>query len=275
MNLILTSQDDLASLNIREKLLAMDEWKKIGMFHNFPVYKNHNFFLVHIKIQKIYAENIDKHIKERLDINFDNIIVASKHRSSAKIRSLTVHPIGNWGKAEYGGKNGTVVKTNPHLMTEALRLLKKNNNLKEYTVSFEATHHGPYLETPTFFIEIGSTEEEWKDDRAGEVLAKTIMGLEEKKYTPALGIGGGHYVPRITDVALEYKVSFGHMLPSYAVEYVTEETLKMACENTDNCRHAYIHRKGLKSEQKKKVTAMLENLGIEIISSKDLEKLRD
>ncbi len=273
MDLILTSQDDLASLNIREKLLAMDDWKKIGMFHNFPVYKSEKFYLVHIKIQKIYAENIDKHIRERLGIDFDNIIVASKHRSSAGIRSLTVHPIGNWGKAEYGGKERTVVRTNPHLMTEALRLLKKNNNLDEYTVSFEATHHGPYLETPTFFIEIGSTEEEWRDDIAGEVLAKTIMDLEEKRYLPVLGIGGGHYMPRITDVALKYKISFGHMLPSYAVEYVNENTLRMACEESDHCKHAYIHRKGLKSEQKKKIIKILENLGIKIISSKELEKL--
>ncbi len=275
MDLILTSQDDLASLNIREKLLAMDDWKKIGMFHNFPVYKSEKFYLVHLKIQKIYAENIDMQIREKLKIDFDNIIVASKHRSSAGIRSLTVHPIGNWGKAEYGGKERTVVKTNPHLMTEALRLLKKNNNLEEYNVSFEATHHGPYLETPTFFIEIGSTEEEWRDDRAGEILAKTIMELEEKRYTPALGIGGGHYMPRITDVALQYKISFGHMLPSYAVEYANEDTIKMACEKTDNCKHAYIHRKGLKSEQKKKVLGILEKLGIKIISSKELEKLGD
>ncbi len=273
MDLILSSQDDLASLNIREKLLSMDGWKKIGMFQNFPVYKNDRFYLVHIKIQKIYAENIDSIIREKLNIKFDNIIVASKHRSAAGIRSLTVHPIGNWGKAEYGGKDRVVVNTNPHLMTQALRLLKKNNNLKEYTVSFEATHHGPYLETPTFFIEIGSTEEEWRDDRAGEILAKTILELEEKKYLPAIGIGGGHYMPRITDVALQYKISFGHMLPSYAVEYVNEETLKMACERSDNCKHAYLHRKGLKSEQKKKIISLLDKLGIEIISSKDLEKL--
>ncbi len=273
MDLILTSQDDLASLNIREKLLALDGWKKIGVFHNFPVYRNDRYYLVHIKIQKIYAENIDREIRERLGIKFDNIIVASKHRSAAEIRSLTVHPIGNWGEAKFGGKEHTVVLSNPHLMTQALRILKEKNNLQEYTVSFEATHHGPYLETPTFFIEIGSNEEEWRDDRAGEVIAKTILSLEERRYMPALGIGGGHYMPRITDVALAYKISFGHMIPSYAVDYIDEKVVKMACQKSDNCSHAYIHRKGLKSEPKKKVLNILKNLGIEIVSSKDLEKL--
>ncbi len=273
MDLILTSQDDAASLNIREKLLAMDGWKKIGMFQNFPVYRNEKYYLVHLKIQKIYAENIDEHIRERLGIEFNNIIVASKHRSAAEIKSLTVHPIGNWGPARFGGREHTVVHTNPHLMTQALRILKRNNTLREFSVSFEATHHGPYLETPTFFIEIGSNEEEWRNDKAGEILAKTILELEERKYMPALGIGGGHYVPRITDVALEYRISFGHMIPSYAVEYMDESVVKMACEKSDNCRHAYIHRKGLKSEQKKKVLGVLEKLGIEVINSKNLEKL--
>jgi D-aminoacyl-tRNA deacylase len=47
----------------------------------------------------------------------------------------------------------------------------------------------------------------------------------------------------------------------------------MACEKSDNCNSAYIHRKGLKSEPKKKVLSILEKLGIEVVTSKDLEKL--
>ncbi len=273
MDLILTSQDDLASLNIREKLLSMDGWKKIGMFQNFPVYRNERFYMVHIKGPKIYAERVDEEIRRRLGIEFDNIIVASKHRSAAEIRSLTVHPIGNWGPAQYGGEEGKVVITNPHLMTQALRLLKRNNNLAEYTVSFEATHHGPYLTTPTFFIEIGSNEDEWRDDRAGEIIARTIMELKEEKGIPLVGIGGGHYVPRITDIALGYRVSFGHMIPAYAIEYLDEEKLRMACDMTPGCQGVYVHKKGLKGEQRRKVSSLLESLGIKSFSSKELEKL--
>ncbi|HHE75645.1 MAG TPA: transposase [Aciduliprofundum boonei] len=272
MDLILTSQDDLASLNIREKLFSLDRWKKIGTFQNFPVYKNEKYYLVHIKGPKIYAENVDRDIREKLGIKFDNIVVASKHRSEAELKSLTVHPIGNWNKAEYGGRDRCVVITNPHLMTQALRILKKNA-IQGYAVSFEATHHGPYLETPTFFIEIGSTEEEWRDEKAGEAIAKTILELEEVRYTSALGIGGGHYVPRITDVALEYRISFGHMIPKYAIPNIDEEIVKRACEKSDNCKIAYIHKKGLKGEERRKITTILENIGIKSVSSKELEKL--
>ena len=272
MNLILTSQDDLASLNIREKLLSLENWKKIGTFHNFPVYKSDRYYLVHIKVEKIRAEGIDMEIKKSLGIDFGTIIVASKHRSASNMKSLTVHPIGNWSVAEAGGKDYTVVPTNPYLMTEALRLLKKNR-VSDYNVSFEATHHGPYLETPTFFIEIGSTEEEWKDDKAGEAIAKTILALEEKRYPAALGFGGGHYVPRLTDVALEYKISFGHMIPKYAVDNINERMIEDACRKSQNCRIAYIHRKGLNSSQRKLVESILDKIGVKTVSSKELEKL--
>ena len=270
-NLILTSQDDLASMNIREKLLCMEDWKKIDVFNGFPVYRNERFYLVHIKGPKIHAEGIDREIRSRIGIEFDTIIVASKHRSASEMRSLTVHPIGNWGKAEAGGRDRTVVPTNPHLMTEALRILKKYQ-FGDYNVSFEATHHGPYLETKTFFIEIGSTEEEWRDDRAGEVIAKTILEAEERRYPVLLGFGGGHYVPRITDIALKYRVSIGHMVPRYAVEYIDEEIIKMACERSF-CDGAYIHRKGLKGPERSKVKDILQSLGIKIYESGELDPL--
>ena len=272
MNLILTSQDDTASLNIREKLFSLEKWKKIDVFQNFPVYRNDGYYLVHIKGPKIHAENVDRRIRERLNIEFETIIVASKHRSESEMRSLTVHPIGNWDGADYGGKKHCVVPTNPHLMSQALRILKKNS-IPGYNVSFEATHHGPYLETPAFFIEIGSTEKEWGDDRAGEAIAKTILEVEEKKYIPALGFGGGHYAPRITDVVLDYKISIGHIIPRYAVSHIDEKIIKMACEKSDGCTHAYIHRKGLKGEERKKVKEILEKLKIESIKSENLEKL--
>ncbi len=270
-NLILTSQDDLASLNIRENLLKLDTWKKIGVFNSFPVYENDKYYMVHIKGPKIYAENVDKLIEERLKINFDNIIVASKHKSASKMKTLTVHPIGNWGPAEYGGMEKTVVPTNPHLMSEALRLLKKYQ-LENYNVSFEATHHGPYLTKRTFFIEIGATEEEWRDQKAGEVLANVIMELSEKKYVSLMGFGGGHYVPLLTDIVLKYRVSMGHMVPKYAIPYIDERVIGEACEKS-KCSGAYIHRKGLKGEEREKVKEILSSLNLKIYSSKDLEPL--
>ncbi len=270
-NLILTSQDDIASMNIRDNLLSMDDWKKIDVFNGFPVYENDDFYMVHIRGPKIRAENIDMEIKHRLEIEFDTIIVASMHKSASKMKSLTVHPIGNWGVAEAGGKSGEVVPTNPWLMSEYLRMLKKYQ-FGDYNVSFEATHHGPYLETKTLFIEIGATEDEWRDDKAGEVVAMTILRTREKKYPSIMGFGGGHYVPRLTDIALKYRVSVGHMVPRYAIDSIDEVKIEKACKKSF-CNAAYIHRKGLKGPEREKIKSILEKLGIKIVDSKSLEPI--
>ena len=270
-NLILTSQDDAASMNIRTNLLAIDSWNKIDTFNGFPVYENSKFYLVHIKGPKIHAEHIDMEIKNKVGIDFDTIIVASKHRSASEMKSLTVHPIGNWGIAEAGGRDSHVVFTNPGLMSESLRLLKKYR-FGDYNVSFEATHHGPYLKTKTFFIEIGSTEEEWKDEHAGEVIAKVILEVEEKHYPSLLGFGGGHYMPRLTDIAMKYKVSVGHMVPKYAVGKIDEKVIQEACKKSF-CHSAYVHRKGLGGEDRKKVQNILERLEIKAVSSKSFNPL--
>ncbi len=270
-NLILTSQDDAASMNIREKLLAECKWKKIDVFNSFPVYESERFYMVHIKGPKIHAENVDALIREKIGIGFGTIIVASKHRSASNMKSLTVHPIGNWGMAEAGGQSGHVVPVNPWLMTEALRLLKKYQ-FGDYNVTFEATHHGPYLTTPTFFIEIGSTDEEWRDERAGAVLARVILEAEERRYLPILGFGGGHYMPRLTDVALKYRVSVGHMFPKYAMPNLSEAVVREGCEKS-MCKGAYIHRKGLNGEERRRVREVLAEVGIKEMSSDDFEPL--
>ena len=108
-------------------------------------------------------------------------------------------------------------------MTSLLRGLKANAADIPFQVSFETTHHGPFLKKPTLFIEIGSDKTNWENQRAAQVIAKTLLGVEVNEYPIAIGIGGGHYAPRFTEVALSKKISFGHLFPNYAMEGMTEE----------------------------------------------------
>ena len=75
MNLILGAKDDLASMNIYEHLLLLGVWQNICYFDSFPVFKSNKHYLVLIKQEKIYAENIDKKIRDLTGLEFDNIIV--------------------------------------------------------------------------------------------------------------------------------------------------------------------------------------------------------
>ena len=142
----------------------------------------------------------------------------------------------------------------------------------------------PYVKTPTMFIEVGSTEEEWKKIPPATIVAKSLINLFEKyhyeedmpKDIPVLmGIGGGHYAPRFTDVILEKKAAFGHMIPRYHIDAgnINIEMFEQAKKMTPNTKNAYLHRKSLKKSQIREYKKCFEELGIPVISSKELNDL--
>ena len=287
--LIISSTEDPASINIKKGLLEQSSWDEIDMFYNNSVYKNSNMndvVIVTINDRLIKHENLDKEIKEKLGIEPKQAIYISRHRSKTGEPTLTTHPIGNYGKAEFGGKTKYLPKSSPRMMTHILRTLKKNaDNAKLYhKVCLEVTHHGPYLEIPALFAEVGSTEEEWNKIEPANIVAKTILEVLESYHYEEdfpddipvlLGVGGGHYAPRFTDVILEKKAAFGHMIPRCHIDAgnIDYETIEKAIQKTPNVKYAYLHRKSLKKAQIREYRQWFEKRGIPAISSKELPDL--
>jgi D-aminoacyl-tRNA deacylase len=88
----------------------------------------------------------------------------------------------------------------------------------------------------------------------------------------AVGVGGGHYVPRITDVAREKIVAFGHMLPSYALEQGwSPETLRLMLDATPGAKLVYFHKKAVKTPILREMEAWFRQNGVEPVSSKDID----
>jgi D-aminoacyl-tRNA deacylase len=194
--------------------------------------------------------------------------------------------MGNYNSdPKFGGKPEELVTSAPHIMTEGYRRLLEN--AKQYygaklkhSISFEVTHHGPILDTPSFFIEIGSDESAWEDELAARVIAQTILdllnpGLEDtlKDYPIAIGIGGGHYAPRHSDVARKKQVSFGHMIPNYALEVIPEKMLIRAMERTPGAENVYFHKKALKKPRYRELKAFFLEKGYKVLQSADLEDI--
>ncbi len=273
MKAIIISKPDIASCNIFDHLLQNREWKEEGEFQGSPVFYHGDFLIATINDEHIFHDNVDKEISQALGENPEVIIYASRHRSESGKRSLTVHPIGNYGKAEFGGNERTLVPSSPHLMTEAMRLLRKKAADLEFSVSFEATHHGPYLETPTFFIEIGSDEIAWRNTEAAKAIAETIMEIQTKDYPVGIGVGGGHYSPRMTDVARERKISFGHMVPSYALPNLDSEMANLVVSATSGVEKVYFHRKQLKGRQYSELKELFSEIGLSPVRTADLDLL--
>lgn len=279
MRLIVSSKDDDASQNILDHLLKLD-WKEIDEWKGDPVYKRKDDIIATVNRHHIYVDDVDKEIEELLNIDIEQVVFISKHSSEAGIHSLTVHPIGNVGEAKFGGKENKLVPAAPAEMSAALRTLwdeTREQDLEgEYDVSFEATHHGPYLETPTYYIEIGSDKESWNDERAGQIIADTVMKVE-KNYRDnddiAICVGGGHYAPRYTDLARNKAVSIGHMVPGWGMKYLTKESFKEIVEKTPSVKYVYFDRSSTSGKERERVKGWAEEEGLSIVRSDDLDDL--
>ncbi len=273
MIVIVTSEADPASLNIRGKLLQLGRWESVERFDDSPVYRAGEKTLLTLRDMHLYRDRLDREVEAGLGERPELIIYASRHRSESGMKAFTVHPLGNFGEAAYGGLPGELVPSAPHWMTQALRLLKERVGGLEHMVSFEATHHGPYLETPAFYIELGSDETAWREEEPAGVIAEVLLELTPVENPIALGLGGGHYLPRITDVALERKVSFGHMVPNYAFETLDQAMVQQAVDRTPGVSIAYLHRKALKGEVRARVIEMVEACGVKLVREADLGTL--
>ncbi len=283
---LISSTTDPASVTIKNQLLKQDKWEQTQTFQNNPVFvhsTHKNIYLLTINDQKIFHDHLDKEIQQQLHISPTQAIFLSRHRSKTGQPSLTVHPIGNYTDAKFGGKPRTLVPSSPHLMTQLLRLIKKHGISIEstYQICYEVTHHGPYLEIPTLFVEVGSTEQQWTQKKPAQIIAKALMELFEQSCyetdfsstIPALvGIGGGHYAPRFTDIVFEKNTAFGHMIPGYHLqsEDIDVKIIKTAIKNTPNVHGIYLHKKSLKKSQITKIKNMFNDSDTPVISSTQL-----
>lgn len=249
---IITPKPDFAGPNISEEL------GKLGIE------------FVETDERSIYLEEIDKKLEG------DFIIFATTHRGKNP-RMLSVHAPGNWGKAELGGKPGKVCMTSANVLKIFFKEL--NENLPEgWSSTMEVTHHGPLIQKPCLFIEIGSNEEDWKNKEAGKAIANTIKNAiekskENKEFIPAIAIGGPHYCPNFNKVQLNSKYAISHIIPEYALP-LTKEMLKEAVSKTqEKVKIVIIDWKGIgKSEQRQKMLQLIGEEGLEVVRTSEIDK---
>ena len=166
--------------------------------------------------------------------NGPTLVFPSIHRSERNVPCLTVHPLGNPGPmAEVGGRPGAFTPADARLMADALRRLEERSPEAELPVTFEATHHGPELDLPAMFVEIGYGELEAPPEAAVAVLAEVLPTLERSATDRvALAVGGGHYAPHFSDLTKRRRWAFGHLLSRHALDVIDRPTARRAYEAT-------------------------------------------
>jgi len=264
------SAADEASRNQRDALLSLAPWQADVAFSGEDSWRWRDTVLVTIPEHHLYRDHLDRDLEGAFGRQAELVVYLSKHVSKSRRPSLAVHPIGNPRAAEFGGQPETLVPSAPRWMTAALRGLRREARGLSYDVTFEATHHGPFLTAPTFYIEQGSTETEWADLAASRAIARVLLALKPIDAPIAIGLGGGHYVPRHTDLALLRRIAFGHLLAAYALEDASGRAIDQAIERTDGATLAYLHRKSLSKPEIRTYEEQLEAHGLRIVREADL-----
>jgi D-aminoacyl-tRNA deacylase len=267
MILLAASSKDLAGLNIARQILNHYPFSQTSQaFQENPVYQaeinGKQVRFVTLKEETVNAQTLPDHF-ESLSL----IVFISRHSSASGIPTLSVHTPGNFAAAELGGLPRTVSVAPATAMQTALKALRRHQqemNL-DYAVSYECTHHGPSLDVPTMFVELGSSAKQWSDVKAAEAVAhaamQAIAEFNVSERAAAIGIGGTHYNQRFTQMALADEAVFSHMIPKYAVQHVDAEMLRHCVERTlEKVDSAILDWKGIKGEDKPKLLAALQEI---------------
>jgi D-aminoacyl-tRNA deacylase len=264
--LFIVSTIDTAGMNIAKQLISNCGFKKISeSFYNNPVYSR--IFQNEItKILFVNTEIVDTQFLDRL-FNPRFFVFLSRHSSAKGIPTLSVHTPGNLSEAKFGGKPRKVSISPALAMKNVLIELEKLRNEKslDYKVSYECTHHGPSLDTPTMFVELGSSPKQWTDTKAAKVIAEAITNsaFEYPTCYVSLGIGGPHYNRKFSKMALSNQRAFGHMIPKYALPQVNTEIINQCIIKTlETVNSVVLDWKGIKAEHKPKIISAIESLGM-------------
>jgi len=269
MFLIVASKKDEASMNIARKIREIQYFEILSeRFQEDPIYYkkigDHEVKLVFIGEDAINAHSITDFFNPEI------IVFVSRHSSLSGIPTWSVHTPGNLAnEAKYGGLPRKVSVSPASMMKNTLKEMAKirEETALNYNVSYECTHHGPSLDAPTMFVELGSTPKQWVDLEAAEGIARALINAlcNDMTYPAAIGIGGPHYNEKFTEIALNTPVAFGHMIPKYAVPSVDASMVEQCVERTkEKVQFAVFDWKGVQGSDRSRLISAVTGMHLAI-----------
>ncbi|MEM4718202.1 MAG: D-aminoacyl-tRNA deacylase [Desulfurococcaceae archaeon] len=256
---IVYSSKDPAGAGIAAFLLRELELRNSTICRNaIRCFTDSKIILAEYEEDVIYFDFLD----DRLPSGVDFYLVLSRHSSEAGIRSYTVHATGNFSREVFaGGRPRELGIAHPPVMWFLLRSLYNLRNeytsRENYEVSYEATHHGPTnLSKPIIFIEIGSTHYEWIDSVNHEIIGTAVIELINHypnlpKCNPTIGIGGGHYPRKHSDLAISEDICYGHIASKHVLDYLDDQMLhSMRRRCISDIKSIVIEKKGTRREHR-------------------------
>lgn len=134
-----------------------------------------------------------------------------------------------------------------------------------YDCSAEATHHEPDSnKLSVTFLEVGSTESEWSDERAAKALARAITelsGFKPSGAATAMAIGDLHY-SMLTAAVLEGRLDIGHVIRKDVA--TAELAAKAYYKHVNKPARVVFFKKSFKAPLRGEILGALQRLGAEI-----------
>lgn len=183
-------------------------------------------------------------------------IFISRHEMANPRPLFTVHTPGSWPD---------VSVAHPHLVSSLYRSLCKSA-YEPFNCAIEATHHLPNADAVSAtFVEVGSTEREWRDRKAVETLVHVIeevTGRELKRHPPAMVVGDLHYVT-VADMVLRGDVDIGHVVPKY-IEITPKVVQNAFRKHVASVEKVFLFRKNVKNPARTEIARFFRNNGVEV-----------
>lgn len=270
MLLLVASRKDLAGQNIAQTLLSNYPLKQTKNFDNKNLLysgfiRQKRIFLTIINEEITNSQNLTKQYQ-----NLEFIIFLSRHSSISGKPTFSVHTPGNFSTADFGGLPKKLSIAPAEAMKNALKALQllRDASAKNFDVSYECTHHGPSLNIPSMFVELGSSKTQWCDVKAAEIVGHAAVSAISKfkkinNKTAVLGIGGPHYNQKFTKLALTSDTIFGHIIPKYQIEHLTIDIVNECLQKTlEKINYALLDWKGIKGSDKPNLLKILKDINL-------------
>jgi D-aminoacyl-tRNA deacylase len=263
---LVASSRNLASMTIASALTRKHGFESTGIrFGSRDLYQNGSVILATMDNEIVEPPDLDSYFRPQA------YIFLSTHRAESGIPSLTVHTTGNFtDKAVLGARPREVGAIDPDLQKNYLIALNdRRSQLEGYEITIEATHHGPTsLRRPVLFVELGSTEKQWGDAHAAEVIAGALMESlsSGKKWDKvALAFGGTHYPQKFNEELLEGEYALSAVVAKHYLEWIDSEMFGQLIQRTSRFpRAVMVDWKGT-GPHREKVILLAKQFALEVI----------
>jgi D-aminoacyl-tRNA deacylase len=263
---LVASSVNTASMTMASALIKRHKFQSTGIrFESHDLYQAGSIILATMDSEIIYPPDLDSFFRPQA------YIFLSTHRAESGIPSLTVHTTGNFtDKAVLGAGPRQVGVVDPDLQKNYLIALNGlSSRLAGYEITIEATHHGPTsLKRPVLFVELGSTEKQWGDSHAAEVISDALMSslASGRRWDKvALAFGGTHYPEKFNKALLEGEYALSAVVAKHYLEWIDAEMFGQLIQKTSRFpRYVLVDWKGA-GPHREKIILLSKQFALEVV----------